>query len=608
MDIGEGLKTRLHGLARLGRAVGFVWQGGPGWTVASALLLIVQGVLPLATLYLIKLVIDDVTRSLTLPHRLSAMPHLIALVGWAGAVALLSAVLTSVSGFIGETQAQLVTDRMQKMLHAKSVEADLEYYENAGFYDTLHRAQAEAPFRPTRVVNSLMQIGQNAASLVAVGGLLLFSLHWTFALVLVVASVPGLLIKLIFTNKLFQLRRQQTAAERQIMFFNWVLMSEAYAKEVRLFRLGQFFMGRAEGLRRGLRKQKLQISARRTLGDVVTQASATIAIFGLFAVLASRTLEGAFTVGTMIMYYQAFQRGQAALQNVLGAMNDLYENNLFLSGLYEFLDLVPRVASPAVPRAVPSPVQRGVAFENVGFGYGDDKAVLEGVSFTIRPGETVALVGENGSGKTTLIKLLCRLYDPTQGRITIDGIDVRDMDVEAWRRAVSVVFQDYAHYPMTARENIWLGNTDLAQSDERIEIAARMSGAHEVIAPLKHGYDTVLGNTFNDGVELSIGQWQKVAIARAFLRDAQIVILDEPTSALDAEAEHDVFQKFRALAHGKTTILISHRLSTVRSADRIVVLQHGRIVEDGTHDELVEREGGYARMFMLQAQHYQAAP
>ena len=600
------MESRKKGASalRIWRAVDFVWKGSSKWTLINAGLVLVQGVLPLASLYLIKLIIDFVTISATHSHRAAMFPHLLGLVVLAGLVTLLSAMLRSLSTLAGEVQAQQVTDWMQGILHAKSVDADLEFYENPSSYDTLHRAQEEAPSRPTRVVSSLMQISQNTVSLVAMAGLLLYALHWTFVLVLIVAAVPGLLVKLRFTSAIFQLRRRQTATERQVVFLNYLLTAEHFAKEIRLFLLGDFFISRARGLRRDLRHQRFQIAKRRSAGELITQVCATLAVFGSFGFLAYRTLEGALTVGAMIMYYQAFQRGQSALQDLLAGATDLYENNLFLANLYEFLDLKPQVASPLHPRPVPAPLKQGIIFEQVGFTYGNGSVVLDDISFHLKPGETLALVGENGSGKTTLIKLLCRLYDPSRGRILVDGIDVREMELEAWRREVSVVFQDYVHYPMTARENIWLGDATLAPGDERVEAAARRSGAHETIEALKYGYETMLGNTFNDGAELSIGQWQKIALARAFLRQAQVIVLDEPTSALDAQAEADVFEQFHELARGRTAVLISHRLATVKMADQILVLEKGHIIETGTHASLMERGGAYRRMYMLQASQY----
>jgi ATP-binding cassette subfamily B protein len=305
------------------------------------------------------------------------------------------------------------------------------------------------------------------------------------------------------------------------------------------------------------------------------------------------------------MYFQAFQRVQGFLQGILGSLAGLYEDNLFLSNLYEFLDLKRTVIEPVQPKSVPRPMQKGIALDHVSFQYpGGARRVIEDISLTIRPGEVVALVGENGSGKTTLMKLLCRLYDPTDGTITLDGVDLRQFETNALRHEISIIFQDYAHYHLSARENIWFGNTALPPDTERVITAAQNSGAHTVISSLPHGYDTILGKRFADGEELSIGEWQKVALARAFMRDSQIIVLDEPTSSMDAKAEYEVFQSFRQLVSGRTAILISHRFSTVRMADRIFVLKHGRIIEGGTHDELICAQGTYARLFEMQAQHY----
>jgi ATP-binding cassette subfamily B protein len=310
-------------------------------------------------------------------------------------------------------------------------------------------------------------------------------------------------------------------------------------------------------------------------------------------------------LGDLVMYYQAFQRVQGFLQGMLGSLAGLYEDNLFLSNLYEFLDLERKVIEPLHGRAFPQPMQTGIVFNHVGFQYPTGtRKVLEDVSLAIRPGEVVALVGENGAGKTTLVKLLCRLYDPTGGTITLDGVDLRRFETAALRREFSVLFQDYAQYHLTARENIWVGNTALPPDDERVVGAAGDSGADEVIRGLPKGYETVLGKLFEEGEELSVGEWQKVALSRAFLRDAQILVLDEPTTSMDAKAEYAVFQRFRKLVSGRTAVLISHRFSTVRMADRIYVLKDGRITEGGTHDELIHRGGTYAQLFEMQAQHY----
>ena len=404
---------------------------------------------------------------------------------------------------------------------------------------------------------------------------------------------------------MYHWRRQRTPVERQTGYLNWLLTGNIYAKEIRLFALGSLFIERFRRLRTRLRREKLEIATRRSLADLGAQAAGALAVFGSYAFIAYRTVQGLITLGDMVMYYQAFQRGLGNLRQIMGGLAGLYENNLFLANLYEFLDLKPKVVEPSHPQPIPRPIHNGIAFDNVSFQYPTgSKRVLDKVSLTFTHGETVALVGENGSGKTTLIKLLCRLYDPTDGVITIDGIDLREFETPALRREISVIFQDYVRYSLTARENIWFGNLDLPSDHQGIVDAARYAGADEVITGLTRGYDTILGKRFENGEELSIGEWQKVALARAFLRAAQIIVLDEPTSAMDAKAEYEIFKRFRQLAEGRTAVIISHRFSTVRMADRIYVLKDGRIAESGTHSELVRNGGTYAYLYEKQAQCY----
>jgi ATP-binding cassette subfamily B protein len=404
---------------------------------------------------------------------------------------------------------------------------------------------------------------------------------------------------------MFQWQSDRSATDRAATYFNWLITSQYYAKEVRLYDLGPLFIKRFRDLRQLLRREKIGIAFRYALTELVAEAFATIAIFGSLAFIAYRTVQGMMTLGDMVMYYQAFQRAQGYLKEMLNGLASLYEDNLFLSNFYDFLDLKPTIIEPAKPEPVPRPMQKGIVFDKISFRYPTGEAmVLKDINISIRPGQVVALVGENGSGKTTLVKLLCRLYDPTAGKITVDGIDLRSFDTTALRREIGIIFQDYVQYQMTVRENIWMGNTRLAPDDEKIVAAAKYSGADDVIAGLPLGYETMLGKWFGNGAELSIGQWQKVALARAFLRDAQIIVLDEPTSSMDAKAEYAVFQNLRELAQGRTVIFISHRFSTIRMADCIYVLKDGGIAEEGTHEELVHLGGIYAHLFEIQAKYY----
>lgn len=600
----ESIKLKIRRALQLGRALRFVWQSTKGSTIANGVLLVVQGVLPLLPLYLMKLMVDAVTAGVAAPDKGVALRHVLLLVGFMGAATLFASLIRLIAGLVSEWQTYIVTDHMNEVLLAKSIEVDLEYYESARYYDTLHRAQREAPFRPISIVNGLAQIGQNGISLLAIAALLL-SFHWIIATILFTAVISGAAVRLRYTGKMYRWQREQTSTERQAGYLNWMLTDSSHAKEIRLFDLGPLFMRRFRDVRRKLRKGRLAITRRRSIADFGAQTFATAAIYGSYAYVAYQAMWGKVTLGDLVMYYQAFQRVQGFLQGILGSLAGLYEDNLFLSNLYEFLDLKRTVIEPVHARPVPQPVQRGIVLNHVSFQYpAGTRKVLEDISLTIRPGEVVALVGENGSGKTTLIKLLCRLYDPTGGTITIDGVDLRQFETKALRHEIAIIFQDYAHYHLTARENIWFGNTALPPDHERVIAAARRSGADDVISALPHGYDTILGKWFDDGEELSIGEWQKVALARAFMRDAQIIVLDEPTSSMDAKAEYEVFQSFRQLVSGRTAILISHRFSTVRMADRIYVLKHGSVIEGGTHEELINRQGVYAGLFERQARSY----
>jgi ATP-binding cassette subfamily B protein len=597
-------RLKIPRTLQLERALRVVWQSAKGWTIASGALLVVQGVLPLLPLYLMKLMVDAATAGLAAPDKGAVVRQVLLLAVLMGAATLAGAVFRSLAGLVGEAQSLAVTDHMSDVLHAKSVDVDLEYYESAQYHDTLHRAQREAPYRPTHIVNGLVQIGQNGISLLAMAGLL-FLFHWIVAVILFVALLPGVAVRLAYAGTLYRWQREQTSTERHAGYLNWMLTGGSHAKEIRLYDLGPLLMRRFRDLRRKLRGERLGIATRRCVAELAAQTGATAAVYGSLAFIAYRTVLGTNTLGDLVMYYQAFQRGQGFLQGMLGGLAGIYEDNLFLSNMHEFLDLKRKVVEPAHPRSVPRPMQTGIVLNHVSFQYSTGaRKVLEDVSLAIRPGEVVALVGQNGSGKTTLVKLLCRLYDPTGGSITLDGVDLRQFTTSALRREFSVLFQDYAQYHLTARENIWFGNTDLPPGHERVVAAARDSGADDIIDRLPKGYDTVLGKLFEDGEELSVGEWQNVALARAFLRDAQILVLDEPTSSMDAKAEYAVFRSFRTLAAGHTAILISHRFSTVRMADRIYVLHDGRVTEEGTHEALVGAGGTYARLFETQAQHY----
>jgi ATP-binding cassette subfamily B protein len=598
------LSLKILETLRLGYALRLVWQSSPFWTIARVMLSMAQGIIPLLSLYVMKLVVDAISTGVNASNKGEAFSQVAILIGLGGGLALVGNMCNSLGELVNQVQSQLFTDHMYGLLHSKAIEIDLEYFENSQYYDTFHRAQSEASFRPNSIFIKLVQISQNTVAVVAITSILV-SLHWAIVALVIVSVIPNIFVRLKYANILYNWQHQKTMSQRKANYFNWMLTTDWNAKEIRLFELGSIFARRFRQLQNQLHRKQLQIATQNSLRQLVSESTSTVAISVVSGFIAYQAVQGAITLGSLVMYQQAFQRIQSAFRGILSDLTGLYSDNLFLSNLYEFLDLKPKVSDALQPKPVPRPMQDGVAFQHVSFQYAtSSRQALEDITLTIRPGEVVAFVGQNGSGKTTLIKLLCRLYDPTEGCITFDGIDLRQLRLTELRREISIIFQDYSKYQLTAQENIWFGNIYTSPEAEEIAVAASRSGADEVIGSLPQGYETVLGKWFEQGEELSIGQWQKIALARAFLRDSQLIVLDEPTSSLDPKAEHEVFVRFRQLLKDQSAILISHRLSTVRMADRIYVFDKGRIVESGTHEQLMEEGRTYAELFDMQAQYY----
>ena len=597
------LKNKIKIAFRFVPALRLVWQSSPHWTIARIILVVVQGILPLAVIYLAKLIIDTVTIQLNSTSA-DGFEKVLPLIILTGAVTIISYFCQSLAELVNIAHSQKVTDYMQGIIQAKSIEADLEYYENAKYHDALIRAQQEAPYRPPSILNRLAGVGQNGISLLAMGGLLL-TLHWGIVGVLLFASIPSVLVKTKFSQIMYQWQRRKTQLERKSQYISWLLTGEQFAKEIRLFDLGSLLSKQYLQIRKQLYHEKVDLVTKRSLAFFLAQGFAGLLVFSIFGYLIYQTVRGTLMLGSLVLYYQALQRGQNNLKALLANLSGLYEDNLFLANLYEFLDIKPKIIESTNPKLLPRPIKQSIVFKNVSFRYADsERQSLRNVNLEVKPGETIALVGENGSGKTTLIKLLCRLYDPTDGKITIDAIDLKEFKISDLRRQIGVIFQDYAKYHFSAEENIRLGNLEVEPGERRIIEAACRSGADEVINELPDKYNTILGKLFANGEELSIGQWQKVALARAFLRNSQVIVLDEPTSAMDPKAEYEVFNKFRQLIKNQAAILITHRLATVKMADRIYVMHRGEVVESGTHQELMSLRGKYAYMFETQAQNY----
>lgn len=530
------------------RTLGLVWSVSPFGTTALCLLTLIQGVIPAASAWVGKLIVDSVLAAVRSGDSGDHIPRVLGFVALELGITVLQHLLRSLGGLLQQLQGLKLTDYVTGIVHQKTVGLDLEYFENAQFYDRLHRAQQEAGSRPMRVLNELMSEVQNVVTILAYVGILL-AFDARVIGVLFIMTVPSLLYELHFSRRMYRWFRARTETERKSRYLGFLLSFPEYAKELRLFKLGQHLADGYQALRAVLRGERMSLEMKRSLASFGAGVLATGGIYACYALAVYRAATGAITLGDMTMYYRALSGGQRTFQELLNGLSRLYESNLFLSNLYELLDLEPRVTDPPEPLPLPQPMRAGLVLENVHFRYpGAEEEILKGVDLTIRPSERIALVGENGAGKTTLVKLLCRLYDPTEGRILLDGEDLRGYSLADLHDQVGVIFQDFARYEFTVGRNIGLGDIEHVDDMERIRDAARRGGAREVVDSLPQDYETQLGHRFNaEGYDLSIGQWQKIALARAFMRPAQILILDEPTASLDARSEFEIFQRIREL-------------------------------------------------------------
>ncbi len=515
-------------------------------------------------------------------------------------VLLLSELLGGVINWARTAEAELVQDHISGLIHRKSIAADLAFYESPDFYDHLHRARDEAGSRPMVLVEKLGTVVQNGVTLAAMLAVLAGFGIW-LPVALLLSTIPALAVVLRYAVVQHQLRMTTTPVVRRIWYYDWILTSGEHASEVRLFALGDYFEGAYRELRKFLREKRINLARSQGLAELLAGAS-TLAVTAAACVwMVFRTLRGQLSLGDLALLYQAFQQGLRLARELLQNVGELYQNTLFLGNLFEFLELVPRVISPVSPVPVPRQLQEGIRFQNICFRYPDrQRLALNDFELFVPKGQVVAIVGPNGAGKSTLVKLLCRFYDPETGSITIDGTDLRNFAVDELRQQVTVLFQQPVHYNASVRENIGLGDLSKMGDDGLICAAAEAAGAETFIRRLPAGYENLLGHWFDKGVELSVGEWQRLALARAFVRQAPILILDEPTSAMDPWAEADWLRRFRDLAVGRTALVITHRFTTAMLADEIHVMEEGRVLESGSHKELIARGGRYAMWWSAQ--------
>lgn len=581
-----------------------VWETSPRLTLVLALMTLLMSVIPAGQVWLAGQLIDEVATGITGGGGNEYIRPVIIL----AIIQLLLFLGASLFQTLSNISQQLLQERlaihvqMSIMRHANTL--DLADFENAAYYDQLQQAQRESANRPVMMVTSVFGMARSAITFATMVGLLTGLSPW-IAVAALVSPIPAFISGSRYGWWGFQQMRRLSPTRRLMSYFTTLMTTDTFNKEIKLFTLGDHFIGRYEKVSEAYYEETRTLLVRRYVAGFGWGALTIVASSATFLYVAVQAVRGFISLGQLTVFVQAAQQVQQSFQGLLGGVQSIYEHGLYLSTLHDLLDRQPQIEAPEQPVPVRIPFQHGIVFEHVSFQYpGREDWALRDVSFQIELGEMIALVGKNGAGKTSIVKLLGRLYDPTEGRILIDGVDIGEYDPRELRQQFGTMFQDYVTYQLTARENIGVGNPEQIDDFAAVQLAAERGGADRLIDTFAEGYDTMLGKWFEEGNQLSGGEWQRIALSRAFMRDAQILILDEPTSALDAEAEHDLFTRIRQLAVGKMAIFISHRFSTTRQADRILVLEDGHLVEEGTHEELMLKAGRYAQLFMLQAESY----
>ncbi|MDT8853966.1 ABC transporter ATP-binding protein [Paracoccaceae bacterium Fryx2] len=608
----RSFRARWAALRNIGPFLVMVWRASPGLTLATVVLRLVRAVLPVAALWIAKLIIDEVIRLSALPAHPATMEGwwtsglaegLMVLVAAELGLAVLSDLLLRAVGLVDTLLAErlTMTSSIRLMDHAATL--DLEDFEDAAFQDRLERARRQASGRMT-LMGLLLKQMQDLVTVATLGAGLVIYNPWLIVLLLL-SLIPAFLGEAHFNAQTYTLDFRRTPERRELDYVRQTAASVETAKEIKIFGLSRFLTDRYRTLSLSFYAANRKIARARALWGALFTGVGTLGYYLAYVWIIGRTLTGVLTIGDLTFLAGSFLRLRGLLEGLLTSFSSTAAQALYLDDLFDFFRVAPEIQSPPDPLPMPRPIRQGFVFEDVGFRYpGAERWAVRHLSFTLNAGETLALVGENGAGKTTLVKLLARLYDPDEGRILLDGHDLRSYDVDALRGAMGVIFQDFVRYNMSAGDNIAVGRIEARGDADRIRTAAERSLADRVIAGLPRGYDQMIGKRFQNGVELSGGEWQKIAIARAYMRDAEVLILDEPTAALDARSEFEVFQRFKDLTHGKTAVLISHRFSSVRMADRILVLAGGRVEAEGTHEALLAQNGRYADLFELQAAGY----
>ncbi|MEL7020314.1 MAG: ABC transporter ATP-binding protein [Bacteroidota bacterium] len=595
------LKDQFSALRNLPRFLQLIWETSKKMTIGNAVLRVIKSALPLIMLYVGKEIIDEVI--ILIDDNDSDQTYLWTMVGLELGLAVFSDLLNRSITLLDSLLGDLFSNKTSVRLIQHAARLDLYQFEDPEFYDKLERARRQTTSRTILMTQVMTQVQDIITILFLAGGLIAFN-PWLL-LILIVAIIPSFLGETHFNQKSYSLTRSWTPERRELDYLRYIGASDQTAKEVKIFGLADFLSSRFKRISDKYYLANQTIAINRATWGVVLSALGTAAYYGAYVLIITQTVAGIITVGTLTFLAGSFRQMRNMLQGIMNRFSKIAESALYLQDLFDFFALQPQIKRAAQPKPFPQPIREGFTFENVSFKYlNSERYAIRNLSFHLKKDEKLALVGENGAGKTTLVKLLARLYEPTEGRILLDGIDLREYDLAQLRDHIGIIFQDYIRFQMKASENIAIGNIDAREQIDVIKQAAQKSLADTVVEELPERYNQVLGKRFKGGVDLSGGQWQKVALARAYMREAQLLILDEPTSALDARAEHEVFERFAELIAGKAAVLISHRFSTVRMADRILFLENGQLLELGSHKELIAQNGKYAELFKLQAQGY----
>lgn len=588
------LNKDLFDFSSIWQMLRIVWNSSKKLTILRFSLQFFQSILPLIPIYLLKLLLDAFVDK----DQYSFDYIVWILVGFA-VVKILNILIANIANYVAMLQSDIVIDYMSNIVISKAIHTDLEYFDVDAYHDVYQRALGQQG-RPLQVLGLVTRLMQTSTSLLAIVGLL-FTLHWGVALILFFIALPTAFIRWHYAEKTVRLREKQTPIERKAGYYRSILTNTQYAKEVRVFAYGKSLLDKFLKIRKTIRKENRNLYVNQSKSMGIAQSLEAVAIIGALGLIARRAFDGLLSVGDIAMYYQLFQKGQSNINSLLGTIVAVQENKLYIQHLFDFLELQPKIVDPPNPKNIPQQIEE-LTVQNIHFTYPKTtRKVIDNVSFSVKKGEILAIVGENGSGKTTLVKLLNRLYDQQQGRIQLNGIDTTEFELAPLRKKITVIFQQFAKYFTTVRENIEFADMQAVSTPKNLEQAAQFAGANGFIAELPQQFETQLGRSFLNGEELSGGQWQKIALSRAFYKEAGIIILDEPTSFIDPIAEDEIFTNLRTVAKNKILILITHRIYNLKMCDRILVMDKGKLVEIGNHEELIAQQGLYHKMFEKQS-------